>query len=215
MTIARRVSTLLLSTLGFLCFVVFLKDWGVAAAASAPDGSRVTGSWAFALIIAGAVVVLALVAVLIPSCRRLIAAAGYRQTTKSLLRKAERLPSGGDRAVAVVAVPGLERLPAGKGKNAMKSLRLYLEGFVREGERFGRVDRFAYGLVLLPGDAASFSQRLEILKQDAGFLYMAAYPGMRLTARVTACRENGQGLQDALRRAMDGTAPEGPDQGLN
>ncbi len=213
MTIVRRVSTLLLSTLGFLCFVVFLKDWGVAAMASAPDGSRVSGSWAYALIIAGAAVALALVAALIPPCRRLIAAAGYRQSTKCFLRKVDGLPSGGDRAVAVVAVPGLERLPARKGKNAMKSLRLYLEGFVLKGERFGRVDRFAYGLVLIPGDAAAFAQRLEILKQDAGFLYMAAYPGMRLTARVTACREGGQGLQDALRRAMSGSAPEGPDQG--
>ncbi len=212
MTIARRVSTLLLSTLGFFCVVVFLKDWGVAAMAAAPDGNRALGSWAFALVIAGAVLALALVAALIPHCRRLIAAIGYRQSTKRFIRKAEREPSGGERAVAVVSVPGLERLPAKKGANAMKSLRLYLEGFVREGERFGRVDRFAYGLVLLVGDAAAFSQRLEILKQDVGFLYMAAYPGMLLTARVTTCREGGQGLQDALRRALI-VAPEGPDQG--
>jgi hypothetical protein len=213
MTIARRVSTLLLSTLGFFCFVVFLKDWGIAAMASAPDGNHVTGPWAFAVILAGAVVAMGLFAALIPSCRKLIAAAGYRQSTKCFLREAEGLTSGGNRVVAVVAVPGLERLPAGKGKNAMNSLRLYLEGFVLKGERFGRVDRFAYGLVLIPGEAAAFSQRLEILKQDAGFLYMAAYPGMRLTARVTACREDGQGLQDALRRAMSDTAPEGPDRG--
>ena len=97
----------------------------------------------------------------------------------------------------------------------MESLRLYLEGFIREGELCGRLDRFSYGLVLKAGDSAAFSQRLEILKQDAGFLYMAAYPGMRLTARVTACRECGQGFGDALRSAQSLNAPEGPDKGLD
>jgi hypothetical protein len=156
---------------------------------------------------------LALAAALIPFCRRLIAAAGFRQSATCFLRKAEKLSSGGGRAIAVVSVPGLERLSAKRGRKAMGSLRLYLEGFVREGERFGRVDRFAYGLVLIPADAAAFAQRLEVLKQDAGFLYMAAYPGMRLTARVTACRQDGLGLRDALRRAMSDSAQQGSDQG--
>ena len=213
MTFARKVSTLLLSFLGVVFFAVFQKDWGVAAMASSPDGSLFSGKWTYALIIAGAIVALALVAALTPHFRRFIEAVGYRQSAACFLRKAEKLPSGGRRAVAVVSVPGLERLSAKRGKKAMGSLRLYLEGFVREGERFGRVDRFVYGLVLIPGDTTAFSQRLEILKQDAGFLYMAAYPGMRLTARVTACREDGQGLQDALRRAMGDGAPEGPDHG--
>jgi hypothetical protein len=214
MTNARRVSTLLLSFLGLYCFVIFLKDWGVAAMASAPGGSSASGFWGHALIVAGAVLALALAAALIPFFRGLIQSARYRKSAERFLRKAEGLPSG-DRAIAVVAVPGLERLPAKRGEKAMGSLRLYLEGFVREGEPFGRLSRFAYGLCLTIGDSAAFAQRLEVLKQDAGFLYMAAYPGMRITARVTACREGGQGFQAALSCAMGKSAPEGPDRGLD
>ena len=215
MTKAHEVSTLFLSLVAALCCAVLPKDRAFAAMAAAPDGSNASGFEGILWIAAGVVLALALIAWLIPLTRGLIGAAGYKKSTACFLQKAENLPSDGGRAIAVVSVPDLHRLPVKRGKKAMESLRLYLEGFIREGEPFGQLDQFAYGLCLSVGDSEAFSQRLEILKQDVGFLYMAAYPGMRIKARVTVCKESGQGLQDALHSALSRNAPEGPDQGLH
>lgn len=211
MTKTHKVSTLFLSLLAALCCAVIAKGWGVAALASASDGGNASGGhiWGHT----GDALALALIASMIPLTRTLIGGAGYRKATASFLLKAESLASGSGRAIAVVSVPDLNRLPSKKGKKAMESLRLYLESFLKEGEPFGRLDQFAYGLCLSVGDSEAFSQRLEILKQDVGFLYMAAYPGMRIKAHVTACRECGQGLKDALDSALTRNAPGGPDQG--
>jgi hypothetical protein len=98
--------------------------------------------------------------------------------------------------VAVVEIVGLDRLPATKSGNAMESFRLYLAGFTEDGEFFSRIGKYAYGLALECGDEAALSRRLEILKQDIRFLYMASYPGLEISARVTVRR-----IADAPRRA--------------
>mgnify|MGYP000901818898 FL=1 len=142
MTNSRRVSTLLMSFLGVIGFVVFLIKWDVAALAAVPDANPASGLGANLLYPAGIVLALIVAAALIPVSRGLIMASGYRRSTARFLKKAEGSVSG-DRTVTVVSVPGLERLPAGKGRKAMESLRLYLEGFIREGELCGRLDRFS------------------------------------------------------------------------
>ncbi len=72
----------------------------------------------------------------------------------------------------MVEVTGAERLSAARRRGVMKSLQLYLEGFVEPGERFARVGMNSYGLLLAAGDDAALSRRLAILEQDAGFLFM-------------------------------------------
>ena len=213
MTNVRRVSTLLLFFAGVLCFVIFLKDWGTVAMASASEGSAAPGFAVRMLLMTGAALVLIVIISMLPFPRRLIESARGRRLAARFLKRAEGKTGGGPKAVAVVSVPTLAHLPAAKGRMAMESLRLYLEGFIGERECVGRLDRFVYGLLLASGDSAAFSRRLEILKQDVGFLYMAAYPGMRISARVTACLEGGLGLQDALQRACSQDAAEGPDHG--
>ncbi len=129
-----------------------------------------------------------------------------RHSQARLFRTAMRPAAGGARAMVVVKLLGLRRLPAAKLKGAMKSLGFYLPSFIREGEACERTGRREYGLLLYCGDDAAFSRRIAVLRQDLGFLYMAAYPGL-LKARVAFCRlSDAASVREALRRA--GRAPE-------
>jgi hypothetical protein len=121
------------------------------------------------------------------------------------LAKAEVCATDGQPwAIAVASVSALESLTREKAKGAMESMRLYLEGFVEGGEFFERIGRYDYGLMLRCGDEAAFQRRLEILRQDSRYLYMAAYPGRNICARVAACRVAGApSAGEALRLAQE------------
>ena len=89
----------------------------------------------------------------------------------------------------------------------MACMRLYLEGFVKDGEFFESIARSEYGIMLRCVDEAAFEKRLELLRQDSRYLYMAAHPGKNVYAHVTACRVTGaRGTAEALKLAQERNA---------
>ncbi len=123
-----------------------------------------------------------------------------RPSAGRFLEKARFFASCGQWAVAAASVAGLQSLSDQAYRGAMESMRLYLESFLEDGEFFERTGRNAFGLMLRCGDEAAFERRLEILRQDSRYLYMAAYPGKDIRARVSACRvADAPGVSEAFR----------------
>ncbi len=138
-----------------------------------------------------------------------------KQTNARFRREARRLASGGGQwAVAVISLLGLNRLPVGRRKGAMASLRLYLESFIEPGEGIRRLKTDEFGLILRCGEGAALSHRLAILAQDVGFLYVAAYRCLPFEPRVASCRmDEAESPQDALDCARS-RLPKRPDARL-
>jgi len=168
------------------------------------------GSWsAFYIMTDGilaalAAALVAAIAVLIasslPFSRGAFARVRARLAESRFLKEARRFASDGRPwSVAVVELAGLDRLPLRRRDGAMACLRLYLEGFVEPGEAMRRLRANEFALILRAGEGAP--RRLEVLKQDAGLLYAASYPGL-IRPRIACCQiDDGAGAGDALRRA--------------
>lgn len=199
MSIARRHTFRLLIALSGLAFVVMLIDRAGTASARGVPGVLRAGPSAWSAVLAG--LAAALIAFIACLTRRQVQRIRSGLSAARLFRTTGPLgPEGGRRAIAVVEVTGAERLSAARRRGVMKSLQLYLEGFVEPGERFARVGMNSYGLLLAAGDDAALSRRLAILEQDAGFLFMAAYPAQGPAARVASLPLQGdQRPEEALR----------------
>ncbi len=210
----RRVARLLISVgLCFLIWIPFHIQNGSAASLGMDtlfslDLKRVT--------VFHVAAVLVLLAALIPLSPSLARRRRNAQADLRFVENAERLPDDGQpRSVVSIRIQNFQRLPSAKRGHAAASLARYLDGSLQADETCARLRTDEFGLLLLCGDTASFAKRLLVLKQDVGFLYMAAYPALKLEAVVGACPlSEARGAAEALHRARTGGAPIKPEPGL-
>lgn len=131
---------------------------------------------------------------------------------KRFLAEADRFASDGRPwAVALVDAACLTEISVLQRENALDCLRLYLDGFLAEGELYSRVGLYKFALLLAcEGDA--FAQKLARLRQDAGFLFLASYPGKSLTMHVAACRmDEAKSAAEVYACAQSRLASDSPD----
>jgi len=196
------------ATVGFLCLTVWLPFRVLPASASAlssaalPPKAGMSGNVLSALI-------LALAVAFFFTGRALQLRLRSRSPDALFVAEAQRLAADGRaRTVVTVDPVGFDRLPGEKRRGALESLRLYLSGFVGSGEVLAPLSRRGFGLILLFQDQSALCRRLQVLSQDVRFLYLAAYPGLGLGARLGAYPLDGTlGAADVLWRARTGYEP--------